>query len=500
MQDKLKYINFLLIFLLHYCSEGKELGDVVIDEGNNKECSSNIECSDGLICNGEERCEMGKCVPGPPPDCNDNDPCTIDYCSEEVGDCIHDLMDFDEDGYVDVSCGGTDCNDSNGEINPGAIEKCNFIDDDCDGEIYDDLYSLGREIALSDDSIDTLTKGITFTGSEYGVVWVSAGNTITSDDGLYFARISSEGIKLGERRRIVDRYPFYPVITYNGNGYGIVWSDFRDLDWEIYFCRLSIDGEKMGNDSRITLSPGESVYSSIAFSGSEYGIAWEDARNTYKAVYFARISAEGQKVEEESQISEETVNSRFPVIVFTGSEYGVSYSSMVSEGEYEIRFTRISTEGIEIMPSKIIAGARGITFPQTQLTWAGSEFGIIWHDIRRGPDYEIYLARVSIEGEKIGEEVQVTQTETNSFDPSVTFANGVYAISWEQSLIDGTIQIFFNRISTDGIVMGENLNLTSSTGECRFPVLIFTGNEYAISWVDNSDGDYDVFFKRVGCI
>ena len=40
--------------------------------------------------------------------------------------------DLDFDGYGDVACGGTDCNDANNLINPGVPEACDGVDTDCD--------------------------------------------------------------------------------------------------------------------------------------------------------------------------------------------------------------------------------------------------------------------------------------------------------------------------------------------------------------------------------
>jgi len=45
-----------------------------------------------------------------------------------------DCWDGDGDTYDDEACGGTDCDDADPAVNPGAVETCdNGVDDDCDG-------------------------------------------------------------------------------------------------------------------------------------------------------------------------------------------------------------------------------------------------------------------------------------------------------------------------------------------------------------------------------
>ena len=99
-------------------------------------------------------------------DCDDNDddtyPGAVEYCNLEDDDCDGDVdedsegspswyADLDSDGYGDdsnmlQSCqqplgyvsDNSDCNDTDNEVNPLAVEYCNSVDDNCDGTIDED--------------------------------------------------------------------------------------------------------------------------------------------------------------------------------------------------------------------------------------------------------------------------------------------------------------------------------------------------------------------------
>ncbi len=67
-----------------------------------------------------------------------------------------DLTDVDGDSYdsAEVS-GGTDCDDADAAVHPGATESCSGVDDDCDGLVDDDDPSVtGREMWYADSDGD----------------------------------------------------------------------------------------------------------------------------------------------------------------------------------------------------------------------------------------------------------------------------------------------------------------------------------------------------------
>ena len=72
-------------------------------------------------------------------------PGATEICDGKENNCnaILDDRDLDKDGYVDADCTQTtasltgDCNDNNKFINPGMPEQCDGIDEDCDGRVDD---------------------------------------------------------------------------------------------------------------------------------------------------------------------------------------------------------------------------------------------------------------------------------------------------------------------------------------------------------------------------
>ena len=99
------------------------------------QCTTDAECDDDNLCNGVETCNGNHCVPGDPPSCDDNNPCTLD-CDPEIGCATTPLPDL-------TSCDdGDKCTKSDkcmsGVCEAGEPRSCNDANDctldSCDPE------------------------------------------------------------------------------------------------------------------------------------------------------------------------------------------------------------------------------------------------------------------------------------------------------------------------------------------------------------------------------
>ncbi len=115
-----------------------------------------------LAASDEERCCAGQCVACPDADtdgyqdsacggadCDDTDS-SINPDAQEVCDNHKDdncdgmtdlddaqcgCIDHDQDGFGENCEAGQDCDDTIASVHPGAEEQCNYVDDDCDGDV-----------------------------------------------------------------------------------------------------------------------------------------------------------------------------------------------------------------------------------------------------------------------------------------------------------------------------------------------------------------------------
>lgn len=476
-------------------------------------CESDAECDDAVVCNGAERCLEGRCRRGEPPACDDDDPCTEDLCREEGADgpagCYHPevvVADADRDGYFVLGACGDDCDDADPRVNPGATEVCNGIDDDCDLRVDEGASYTpeGDERRLTfDPSADGAgTAAFSPLTGTWGVTyWEYAGDTAD----VWFQQLTEEGEEIGERK-LLTREPgdaFGADMLWNGSEYALVWQDRRDGVWEIYFNRLTADGEKLAPDYRLTHVPAWSIYPVLGWSGEEYVVAWQDWRHQLAApdnfeIYMTFLDREGFEIGDDIRLTNEPAASENPAIAFGPDEIGVAFVDGRS-GSQQIYFLITDRFGTRTMPPvRLSRGNRPARNPT--VVHEDDAFLVAWQ--QEGPDggFDILGARVPREPPgPIEGPIEIAVGTSWSRAP-VMLSNGdelVFSFSDDRS---GTYDLYTALLDTRLGRVGEDVRVTHGPADSVFGGLARGATSIGVLFEDQRDGNWEVYFTRLLCV
>lgn len=336
---------------------------------------------------------------------------------------------------------------------------------------------------ITTDAGSSTSPSLTWTGTEYGVSWQDDRD---GNSEIYFARISSNGIKWGEDVRITTdgRQSRYPSLIWTGSEYGISWQDDRDGTPEIYFARISADGVKQGEDLRITIKAANNFWHSLVWLNSEYGALWDDYQDGKHRIYFARLSPEGIKQGTTLRITAEPTTSSSPALVWSGSEYLVSWYDQ-RRGMFEtIFFVRLSSDGFR---QNAILHTTNEHNDNPDKIWSGSEYRLIWQNYS-DPDIVFYRLSTSKRDEDDSFFIRKTVDASTGTDPSLIWTGSGYGLSWQDDR-DGNLEIYFTRIST-GYKQYQGIQTYAPTMH-YYPSLIWAGSEYG------SNGHYELYWNRL---
>jgi Putative metal-binding motif len=410
-----------------------------------------------------------------------------------------DQIDGDADGYG-AAC---DCNDADPAIHSGASETCDGRDNDCDGSIdhqpacdrlCDQPDKEGTDLHVTTGPSPAHSADLVWTGSVYGLAWI---DTRDGHREIYFARLDSSGAKLGADVRVTNAAGNRNGVrlAWTGSAYGLAWSDDRDGNPEIYFARLDASGSKIGTDVRVTINSGTSFLPALVWTGSRYGIAWWDGQGAGNGIYMTQLDGAGNKLYQEVRVDNAPSidTSTVPSLAWSGSQFALAWNDNRT-GPLEIVFTRVDAAGKKISTdTQVTSGSSAAS--DANLVWTGGEYGLAFTDAG-----QVFFSRVSVTGVKIGSRIPVAAGA--AMQPSIAWTGQEYGLSWENPPQAGQrTEIYFARLDPSGAKVGTDLRFTNTAFDSAGPSIAWTGAEYGIAWSEDRDGsfNYEVRFGRVGC-
>ena len=372
---------------------------------------------------------------------------------------------------------------------------------------------------------------LNYIDNQFAIVWYETRNKRTD---IYFARYDSDGNKIGidvlvTADKTQSSISKNPQVIFTGNEYGVTWQDDRNGCWEIYFCRLSKEGAKIGREERITnkgKSQKASVFPSIVHTGSDFGLIWQDYRN-YKEestcdIYFMRLNSAGQRLIEggDVKLSSATPLNDNPTFLYDKSSREFAYCWQSASGTTKkINFARFENNGkvIDTQPLVIAESYQETFYPC--LAHSGTDYAIAWHDtinqvhkvffkrLTKKDSNELSLLSLvpgesgnySAYGHKIkrlvkneepdkSEEITESQPE-NVPTPSPT--------PKPAPTPKRSVAKVYTASKTDKLEGQKELVISENAGGSTYTSLVWTGREYGLAWMDNLDGYVKIRFVKI---
>jgi len=450
-------------------------------------------------------------------DCNDHDPCTVDSCDSLTGECVHDPLDADGDGFPAMVapdgtiCDGTDCDDTDESVYPGAPEVCmDGVDQDCD-TIIDGPRAMHSTVHLKMLDEHGIGPDMIWTGSEFLTVWTEGyGRQLNT------ARVGLDGELVGDLITLVDAVGMgiqidYPSLEWTGSELGVAYAAGDQLtspgeseQWDVFMLRASPTGEVLYESPRLNDVDTMAWHPTMAWTGSQYGVAWRDGRDDTCAgwdtclyeIYFNRLEASGTEVGTEYPITDASGSAYNPfnATVWTGSEYVVVWADFEST-PYVHTVSRLDADGLNVGTDV------DVPHPGSAYTWTGSEIGALWQSDASG-NHEIYLVRIDPLDGELGEPVRITDAPLFSGYGDIIWTGSDYAVVWldgrdtgcsdpPRDVGDCDFDLYFNILEPEGTKLWDDVKITVRERWVNRPTLAWTGSEFGLSWWEYWEEDED---------
>ena len=361
-------------------------------------------------------------------------------------------------------------------------------------------------------NFDQTSPRLAFDGTNYLVVWTDG--RFWPDPGAVFgARVTPSGTVLDPQGFAVSSAPngqFAGGIAFDGENYLVSWTDLRSGPPDVYVARVTPAATVLDpNGIPVSTASGGQYASDIAFDGTNYLVVWDDGRSGLFDVYGARVSREGLVLDAGGiPISTDSSHQQLPSVAFDGTNYFVAWTDARSPWDIY---------GARVTPAGGVLDAGGIpisTADNDQLSPAvgfdGGNFLVVWQDDRVSRDpynEETYGARVTSDGEVLDTDgIGLSIMHASQTYPAVAFDGTNYLVAWQDdrsgtgSAGEAHDDIYAARVTQDGTSLdGTGIAVaTAPSVQGYFPSVAFDGTNYLVVWADSRHPlDSDIYGARV---
>lgn len=344
---------------------------------------------------------------------------------------------------------------------------------------------------------------LVWNGASHSVIWV---DDRTGSDQLHLRAVGTDGVPLAPSvaLTIASALSGQPALGWNGSHLGLTWIDGRDEDDALYFRLFSTAGAPASAETRLTDPAGpEFRYSyepAIAWAGDRWAIAATDFRADVmnEEIRLSFADEDGDKLGADVVVSTpvDEFLSMSPALVATPSGLLVAWHDGGVSDSLEIHAQALDVSGSPTAARRILTGGHvpgfgvlrfGRTPQLIPLPGGGHAVAVLEED---GIFAESRLLLTDALGNVTGEIVVPGTPFHFATEAHVATSGTVLAV-----LSFGDGRALLSRFDLGGVRLGSDLELsTSARGN---GALIWDGSVFLAAWVDNRDGNREIYAAAV---
>lgn len=282
-----------------------------------------------------------------------------------------------------------------------------------------------------------------------------------------------------------------PTVALSGQNIHVVWQDDTSGNREIHYRRSSNSGESWGRVARLTNNIGGSYAPSIAVSRDNIHVVWFDETPGNREIYYMRSSDNGATWGGRRRFTHTPGSSFTPSIAVSENTVHVAWMDN-TKGNYDIYYKRSADNGITWGGKRRLTKNTGYSsYPCIAVS--GSNIHVVWQDDTSGRA-EIYYKLSTDTGATWGKQKRLTNSE-GSYSPAVAVSGSNVHVVWH-GRVPGNYQILYRRSTDNGATWRKPKSIITHDGWSLYPSIGVTGDNVHVVWSDSKPGNWELYYKR----
>jgi hypothetical protein len=270
---------------------------------------------------------------------------------------------------------------------------------------------------------------------------------------------------------------------------------------------ISARGEFLSDELQLTFDEGNDQRPIAAWNGSELGIFYSinsiAGREVGEGIEFMRVTSAGTPVGRSILAVDSPVITPHHAI-WAEDRYALVWSDLrhyvPGAGNNEIYFQTFDERGMPLCAESRITDALGdSTYPYS--IEAGGSFGLIWDDHRTGDSNAHYAStQFDCTINPGGDTILFEESPGDVHSPSsMVFIDGEYLVSWSaRDASEADSELFIGRFPEGGGLVTEPRNVTTNDIDEEMSLLLLSDDEIGLAWIEDNDPGLDLNFVRLG--